>query len=96
MQERREAGRRRRKEEGKEKNEKGKKKMEKKKKNKGEREIAPAGFVAAAVTRRACAPVGCDTRIEETQGDGTAIGFGCRDRFFGSIGRSGGGRFRMD
>ena len=55
-------------------------------KNKGEREIAPAGFVAAAVTRRARAPVGCDTRIEETQGDGTAIGFGCRDRFFGRLG----------
>ena len=48
--------------------------------------IAPAGLAAATATGRARAPVGRDARNKEEQGDGTAIGFGCRDRFFGRLG----------
>jgi hypothetical protein len=67
VQDRAEAGRRRNKEEGiKRKREKGKREKERE--------------MAEIATRRACAPVGRDARNEGEQGDGTAIGFGCRDR----------------
>jgi hypothetical protein len=83
-----------RKEEVKEKKKKkGKRKWRKRKRKRDrererEREIAPA-----AMTRRARTPVGRDARIEKKQGVGTAIGFGCRDRFFRRLGDQAGNDF---
>ena len=58
-----------------------KKKMEKgKRKWKKKKERERAEIAAVIATGRARAPVGRDARNEGEQGDGTAIGFGCRDR----------------
>ena len=56
--------------------------MEKKKKRKRERERGRD----SRQRPDAHAPAGRDARDEGEQGDGTAVGFGCRDQFFGRSG----------
>ena len=46
----------------------------------------PAPIAAMTATAHARALVRRDARNEEEHGDGTTIGFGCRDRFFGRLG----------
>ena len=45
-----------------------------------EREREMAEIAAVIATGRAHVPDGCDVQNLGEQGDGTAIGFGCRDR----------------
>ena len=84
-------GGRKEKEKGKERG-RGKEKEIGREKERG-REIAPAPIAAMTANGRARSPVGRDARNEEEQGDGTAIGFGCRDRFFGRLGDRAGDDF---